>query len=43
LPADKAIEEASLGDKYGYVRDTYLQRREYLIYDGKPPRPKDGF
>jgi phospholipid-binding lipoprotein MlaA len=43
LPADKAIEEASLGDKYGYVRDTYLQRREYLVYDGKPPRNKDDF
>ncbi|MDD5297242.1 MAG: VacJ family lipoprotein [Rhodocyclaceae bacterium] len=41
LPADKAIEEASLGDKYAYIRDSYLQRRENLVYDGKPPRPKD--
>lgn len=41
LPADQAIEEASLGDKYGYIRDTYLQRREYLVYDGKPPRRDD--
>lgn len=41
LPADRAIEEASLGDKYGYIRDTYLQRREYLVYDGKPPRKND--
>lgn len=38
LPADKAIEDAALGDKYGYMRDTYLQRRENLVYDGKPPR-----
>lgn len=37
LPADKAIEEASL-DKYAYIRDAYLQRRRSLIYDGRPPR-----
>lgn len=43
LPAEKAIEEASLGDKYAYIRDAYLQRREYLVHDGKPPRPKDDF
>lgn len=40
LPADKVIEEAAL-DKYAYVRDGYLQRRQSLIYDGKPPREQD--
>ncbi|MGE0113722.1 MAG: VacJ family lipoprotein [Steroidobacteraceae bacterium] len=24
-------------DKYGVMRDAWLQRREYLIYDGNPP------
>ena len=40
LKADKIIEEAAL-DKYGYIRDAYLQRRRSLIYDGNPPRQKD--
>ncbi len=39
LPADKVIEEAAL-DKYSYVRDGYLQRRNNLIHDGNPPREK---
>jgi phospholipid-binding lipoprotein MlaA len=37
LPADKIIEEAAL-DKYSYIRDAYLQRRQSLVYDGRPPR-----
>ena len=37
LPAEKVIEEAAL-DKYSYIRDAYLQRRQNLVYDGKPPR-----
>ena len=37
LPADDAIEQASLGDKYSYIRDAYLQRRRNMIYDGHPP------
>jgi phospholipid-binding lipoprotein MlaA len=40
LPADKVIEEAAL-DKYSYIRDAYLQRRQNLIYDGMPPRESD--
>lgn len=39
LPADKVIEEAAL-DKYSYVRDGYLQRRNNLVHDGNPPREK---
>lgn len=41
LPVEKAIEEASLGDKYAYIREAYLQRRRNLIYDGHPPRLPD--
>lgn len=40
LPADKLIEEAAL-DKYSYIRDAYLQRRRFKIYDGNPPRQSD--
>ncbi len=28
-------------DPYSFVRDTYLQRRDYLINDGNPPQPQD--
>jgi phospholipid-binding lipoprotein MlaA len=42
LPADKLIEEAAL-DKYSYIRDAYLQRRRFKIYDGNPPRQDDSY
>lgn len=37
LPAEKVVEAGAI-DKYGYLRDAYLQQRRYLIYDGQPPR-----
>jgi phospholipid-binding lipoprotein MlaA len=40
LPTDKVVEEAAL-DKYAYVRDAYLQRRQNQIFDGRPPRLED--
>jgi len=35
LPLDKDIEAAN--DPYLLIRDAYLQRRKFLIYDGDPP------
>ena len=40
LGTTSLIDEASL-DPYTFVRRAYLQRREYLVYDGKPPPEKD--
>lgn len=37
LDTDKTLEEAAL-DKYEFVRDAYLQRRQNLVYDGNPPQ-----
>ncbi|WP_188706079.1 MlaA family lipoprotein [Silvimonas iriomotensis] len=37
LPLDQLIE--SQPDPYAYIRDAYLQRRWYKVYDGKPPHP----
>jgi len=37
LGADQTLEEAAL-DKYSFLRNFYLQRRQSLIYDGAPPR-----
>jgi len=35
LSAEKALEDAY--DEYAFVRDAYLQRRVFLVYDGDPP------
>jgi len=35
LQAEKIFETAAM-DRYSFLRDTYLQRRDYLINDGKP-------
>lgn len=40
LGASNLLEQAAL-DKYSFLRDSYLQRREYLVYDGNPPDSKD--
>lgn len=40
LAATNLFEQAAL-DKYIFVRDAYLQRRNYLIYDGNPPDSAD--
>lgn len=40
LAADKIVQEAAL-DRYAYIRDAYLQRRRYRVYDGNPPRVLD--
>lgn len=37
LDTSRLLEEAAL-DKYRFVRDSYLQRRRSLVYDGNPPR-----
>lgn len=36
LDASTLIEEAAL-DRYEFVRDAYLQRRQSRVYDGEPP------
>jgi len=37
LPFDKDLDAAD--DPYTLIRDAWLQRREFLIYDGDPPAP----
>lgn len=39
LPLEEQLEEAL--DEYLMVRDAYLQRREFKVYDGKPPIEDD--
>jgi phospholipid-binding lipoprotein MlaA len=36
-----SIAETAALDKYRFIRNAYLQRREYLLYDGKPPPEKE--
>ncbi len=40
LGAEKVLQVAAL-DEYSYVRDAYLSRREYLVYDGTPPEKEE--
>jgi len=39
LEASRTLEEASL-DRYVFLRESYLQRRRSLVYDGRPPRER---
>lgn len=39
FPIEGHLEDAL--DEYAFVRDAYLQRRQYLIHDGNPPLPAD--
>lgn len=36
LKAEKILDEAAL-DRYIFIREAYMQRRQHLVYDGKPP------
>jgi phospholipid-binding lipoprotein MlaA len=35
LPLDETLD--GVYDKYGFIRSAYLQRRQFLVYDGNPP------
>lgn len=39
LALDSQLEDAV--DEYSFVRDAYLMRRQYQVYDGNPPEPED--
>jgi len=41
LQAETFLDEAAI-DRYSFLRDSYLQRREYLVYDGNPPSSGTG-
>ena len=40
LDASKVVDTAAI-DRYTFIRNAYLQRRRYLVYDGKPPPEKE--
>lgn len=37
LEQEKVLDEATI-DRYSFMRDAYLMRRQNLVYDGSPPR-----
>lgn len=39
LEQEKVLDDAII-DRYSFIRDAYLMRRQNLVYDGSPPRPK---
>lgn len=42
LQFEAVLKTAAL-DKYSYIRDAYLARRKYLVYDGHPPEEDSVF
>ena len=40
LSMERLVAGAAL-DRYSFVRNAYLQRRQNLVYDGNPPEPKE--
>ena len=42
LKAENILDEAAL-DKYSFIREAYLQRRQNLVFDGSPPEDDGGF
>ena len=36
MSSEKLVDEASV-DRYDFVKNAYMQHREYLVYDGNPP------
>ncbi len=41
MTTEKVLDEATGADRYDFIRNSYQQHREYLIYDGNPPNEKD--
>jgi phospholipid-binding lipoprotein MlaA len=39
LDSEKVMDDATI-DRYSFLRDAYLMRRQNLVYDGSPPRIK---
>jgi phospholipid-binding lipoprotein MlaA len=37
LLADESLLDGAVIDRYAFIRDAYLQRRQNLVYDGNPP------
>ncbi|HSC22596.1 MAG TPA: MlaA family lipoprotein [Casimicrobiaceae bacterium] len=40
LQTENVLNQAAL-DPYTFIRRAYLQRREYLVHDGRPPPRKE--
>lgn len=40
IPTEKMVNEASV-DRYSFIKDSYQQRREYLLHDGNIPEPEE--
>lgn len=42
LEQEKVLDEAAI-DRYEFIRDAYLLRRQSLVYDGNPPHEKEKY
>jgi phospholipid-binding lipoprotein MlaA len=42
LQAERVLDDAAI-DRYSFLRDAWLQRRQSQVYDGRPPKEKDDY
>ncbi|MDD5321649.1 MAG: VacJ family lipoprotein [Methylococcales bacterium] len=40
MTSEKIVDEASV-DRYDFIKNSYLQNREYLVHDGNPPEEEN--
>ena len=41
MTTEKMLDEATGENRYDFIKNSYQQHREYLIYDGNPPNEQD--
>jgi phospholipid-binding lipoprotein MlaA len=41
MSTEKVVDEATDGDRYDFLKSSYLQHREFLIHDGNVPHEED--
>jgi phospholipid-binding lipoprotein MlaA len=41
MASEKVLDEATGDDRYDFIKNSYLQHREYLVYDGNLPNEED--
>jgi phospholipid-binding lipoprotein MlaA len=41
MTTEKVLDEATGENRYDFIKNSYQQHREYLIYDGNPPNEQD--
>jgi phospholipid-binding lipoprotein MlaA len=41
MTSEKIVDEGAVGDRYDFIKSSYLQHREYVIHDGNLPEENE--